>query len=713
MNISSFKWLFVLYFSLIGVSGTAQKVGLLLGSYVSSRWYLDQKLFVDRLSGLGITCAVKIAYDPDEQLEQAGELIEAGAEVLVIVPLDAGKAASIVRIAKYAGVPVISYDRLILSNELAVYLSYDNLKVGKLQAQYMLSKVPRGDYLLINGPISDNNAILFREGQMQVLRPHIESGDIRIVDDIVLDKWSQMESFEKVTLHYKSDRKKPDVILAANDALANGVIKALPSEYTGKVYISGQDADLAGIRNIIAGHQTMTVYKPIKPLAYLAAEKAEELLNRQELTAGMVRHSDSISVPTILMEPVVVDKNNYRETILKDGHASLLEVVNNLGEAFEQERNKIRLTLLEKEKALEVEKKINQRNTFIIILIFFLLSVMGLSYTIYQKQRDNKLLNKQKKIIQGKNEELNQTNKTLRAYNDELTQHQEEISAQRDAIALQNQKLEEVKTIIEQQRDEIMRQNETLEAEVRKRTGELVQYVQQLEEYAFITAHKLRAPVARITGLGQLIEKKQSNPEEVKFILEKLSAASEELGLIFDDLNAVLDIRTFSMEVFTEVDIMEEIDYVKANLKAEIKRHNVIIKPELSYVKTIFSIQPYIQSILFNLISNSIKYRHADRQLEVKVRTELVDDKVCLSVSDNGIGIAAPDIESMFQLYQRHHFHVEGRGIGLFLVKTQMDALGGEIKVKSRVGKGTTLEFYLKQTADTSTIKEAKKTITI
>lgn len=700
MKILFFRMLIVVLFSFITASAISQKVGLLLGSYVSSRWYLDQKLFVDRLNELGGACVVKIAYTADEQFEQARQMIEEGAEVLVIVPLDAARAASIVRNARSFGVPVISYDRLILSNDVAIYLSYDNLEVGRLQAQYMVSKVPQGNYLLINGPTSDHNAILFRKGQLEVLQPHIDNGNIRVVDDIVLDNWSQMDAFEKVTLYYKSRHEKLDVILAANDALASGVIQALPSGYAGKVLISGQDADLAGIRNVIAGNQTMTVYKPIKPLAYAAAEKAMALASHEKPEADVLRHNDSIAVPTILMDPLVVDKSNYRETVLKDGHASLLEVVNNLGEAFEQERNKIRLSLLEKEKALEIQKKVNQRNTFIIILTFFLMSLIGLSYTIYQKQKDNKMLNRQKEIIEKKNEELNQSNETLRAYNDELTQHQEEISAQRDAIALQNQKLEEVKKIIEQQRDEIMRQNEKLEEEVQKRTGELVQYIQQLEEYAFITAHNLRAPVARIAGLGQLIEKKQSNPEELKFILEKLSAASEELSLIFEDLNAVLNIRTFSMEVFTRVDIPVEINYVKDNLKAEIRQHNVIIKTEVDQVQTIFSIKPYIQSILFNLISNAIKYRHPERTPVITIKTTLVDGKVCLSVSDNGMGIEEPYTEAMFELYKRYHFHVEGRGIGLFLVKTQMDALGGEIKVNSEVGKGTTIELYLKYRAN-------------
>ncbi|ELR73334.1 Xylose ABC transporter, periplasmic xylose-binding protein XylF [Fulvivirga imtechensis AK7] len=682
------KLLIAISLNILSVSAYAQKVGLLLGSYVSSRWYMDQKLFTDRATELGMTCSVQIAYTPEEQLEQAEKLIREGIDVLVVVPLDAIKAAKIVDLAKNSKIPVISYDRLIFSNDIAIYISYDNEKVGRLQAEYMVSKVPEGNYFLLNGPISDNNAILFRKGQLQVLEPHIQNGNIKVVDDVILKNWSQLDAFEIMTHYYASEKPNPDVILAANDAIASGVIQALPSEYTGKVQLSGQDADLNSIRSIISGTQSMTVYKPIKPLADMAAEMTLKLYHGETLKGRMKFDLDTISVEAILLEPMIVDRSNYKETVLRDGHASLSEVVNNLGEAFEQERNKIRLSLLEKENALEVQRKESQQNIFVIILTFFLLSVAGLTFTIYHKQKDNKLLNKQKKLIEDQNDELNHSNEKLRNYNEELTQQQEEISAQRDAIALQNRKLEDVKQIIEQQRDEILHQNERLEQQVQKRTAELVQYVQQLEEYAFLTAHNLRAPVARIMGLGQLIQNKQAKPEEIQFIIDELTSASQELRLIFDDLNTILDIRTFSMEPLTEVDIEAEIHHIVGNLQSEISHHQVIINIDLK-VKTIFSIRPYIQSILFNLITNAIKFRHHDRRPEVSITTQISDDQVNLCVSDNGLGIDQASLPSVFQLYKRFHFHVKGRGIGLYLVKSQVDSLGGSIKIDSKINEGT------------------------
>lgn len=683
-----------------GSAAYGQKVGMLLGSYVSSRWYLDQKLFTDKATELGLECLVEIAYTPEEQLQQAREMIAAGAKVLVVVALDATKAGDIVEVARGAGVPVICYDRLIFSNHIAAYLSFDNVEVGRLQAKYMLERVPKGTYYLINGPVSDYNAVLFRQGQLEVLQPHIDKGSITIAGDVVLDQWSQLDAFEILTQYYESDAARPDVIIAANDALASGVIQALPSEVAGKVYVSGQDADLNGIRNIISGNQSMTVYKPIRPLADMAANMAKDLAMGKEIQGQMKFKIDTLAVESILLDPIVVDKKNYKETVLADGHASLSEVVNNLGEAFEQERNKIRLSLLEKEKALEIQKKESQRNIFFIVGVFLLLSISGLGFTVYHKQRDNRKLNLQKEVIERQNEELNESNDKLRNYNEELTQQQEEITAQRDAIAQQNKKLEEVRQIMEKQRDEILHQNERLEAKVQQRTAELVQHVQQLEEYAFLTTHNLRAPVARILGLGHLIQNKQSKPEEQQYIINELTSASEELRSIFEDLNTILDIRTFSHEALSEVNLEVELKCILANLSTEIEQKDVTVNVDLGKAKTIFSVKPYVHSILFNLLSNAIKFRHPERQAMVGVSGEIKDRMVCLRVSDNGLGIEKEYLENVFQLYKRFHFHVKGRGIGLFLVKTQVESLGGRVDIVSEAGKGTTVHVFLPHGAE-------------
>lgn len=313
LNVASLSW--------------GQKIGLLMDSYVIDRWYMDQKLFVDKVKELGGACVVEMPYgDPEEQVKLGKKLIASGVDVLVIVPSDGQRAAEIVHAAKEANIPVIAYDRMIHSNDLALYVSFDNLNVGKLQAEYALRKVPQGKYLLINGPVSDMNSLSFSKGQKIVLRPGIESGKIKIIGDFVLGSWSELEALMKVDEFLSSQSEQPDVIIAANDAIATGVIQSLPKELLGKIVVTGQDADKASLKNIIAGNQSMTIYKPIKLLAYQAAESAMKLAKGEKIQSIKTKIGE-YETNAILLTPLVVDKSNYKETVVKDGHVNLSEVL--------------------------------------------------------------------------------------------------------------------------------------------------------------------------------------------------------------------------------------------------------------------------------------------------------------------------------------------------------------------------------------------------
>lgn len=693
---SRFKTTLVCFLLLLWwLPSTGQDVGLLLGTFVSDRWYLDQKLFSDRVEQLGGQTSIDLSYTHEDQLVRARRLIADGVDVLVLVPIDGQKAAEIAKLCKEAGIPLISYDRLVLSNDISAYLSYDSEQVGRLQAEYTTSRVPRGKYLLLSGPATDYNSMLLRKGQMSELGPFIERGDIELIEDIQLENWSEISSYELSVEYFKSGKPVPDVVIAGNDALASGFIQAIPPEFGNKIMVCGQDADLPAIRNILEGRQTMTVYKPIAPLAYAAAEMAIKFARGERVELKGVFVKDDIQARAALYEPKVVDISNYRETVGRDGHMAMAEAFRNVGRVFEIERNQIQLALLQKENALDLQKQQSQRNTLLAIIAFFFASVVGLGYTIHQKQNDNKLLNEQKSVIENKNKALTSVNDQLYQLNEKLVVQKEEIAAQRDAIAEQKKKLEEVNGIIGRQRDEIQRQNEKLEEEVRKRTAELIQYIRQLEQYSFVTAHNLRAPVARIIGLCQLVKMEQSSGADTGGIIEKLIVASQELDLVFRELNAILDIRTFSMEIFSPVNLQEEVKGILGNLKYEIEQANAVIEPNFSDVPVIVSIKPYVNSILFNLISNAIKYRHLERQAVIRVASAKCEGRILITVADNGLGINTDYLDKIFQLYKRFHFHVEGRGIGLFLVKTQVDSLGGNVEIESEVGCGTVVKIWL------------------
>jgi D-xylose transport system substrate-binding protein len=317
---------FLLTMLLATVGASAQKVGLLLDSYFIDRWYTDQKLLSEKIKQLGGECIVEVPHgDPVEQVRLGKKLIADKVDVLIIIPTDSKKAIEIVEAAAASKIPVLVYDRFINSKDVAFYISYNNNLVGRLQALYAMNRVPSGNYLLVNGPVSDNNAILFREGQLARLKPSLDAGKVRIIGDIVLEEWSEMEAMMKVDEFMSSAKVKPDVIIAANDAIATGSLQALPPELLGKVVVTGQDAELLAIKNIIKGHQAMTIYKPIRPLAEQAAEIAMKLAKGETVHGSTKFKSGDIVVEAILLDPVIVEVSNYEQTVIKDGHISLNE----------------------------------------------------------------------------------------------------------------------------------------------------------------------------------------------------------------------------------------------------------------------------------------------------------------------------------------------------------------------------------------------------
>ena len=289
------------------------------------------------------------------------------------------------------------------------------------------------------------------------------------------------------------------------------------------------------------------------------------------------------------------------------------------------------------------------------------------------------------------------------------------VKAKTNRISLKNQdlevkiaertvKIESQKKEIEAQRDNlnqlnqaITQQNQALEQKVEERTKELVEYNQQLEQFAFITAHNLRAPVARILGLGNVLKIAPIDPVEEKFIIEKLIGTTEELDRVVKDINLILEIRKNNTVHIDEVDIREELRFIRTSLENEIYETETEIIEELSAVSKIKTVKPYLNSILYNLISNAIKYRNPERSPLISIKTEVIGKYVCLSVRDNGLGIdLAYHKDNIFNLYKRFHTHVEGKGMGLYLVKTQANSLGGKVEVESSVNKGTTFKVYLK-----------------
>lgn len=296
-------------------------IGMAIDDLRLERWQKDRDIFVNKAQSLGAKVFVQSANGNEErQISQLENMINRGVDVLVIIPYNGQVLSNVVKEAKHQGIKILAYDRMINNADIDFYLSFDNEKVGMLQAQSLLQQVPSGNYFLMGGSPVDNNARLFRAGQMKVLKPRIDQGKINIVGDQWVDGWLAENALKIMENALTASNNNIDAVVASNDATAGGAIQALNAQgLAGKVAISGQDADLAAIRRIIAGTQTMTIYKPIRELATTAAAIAVELGNNQQPKATTTLNNGLKDVPSRLLTPVVVNKSNIAETVIKDG----------------------------------------------------------------------------------------------------------------------------------------------------------------------------------------------------------------------------------------------------------------------------------------------------------------------------------------------------------------------------------------------------------
>jgi D-xylose transport system substrate-binding protein len=230
------------------------KVGLSLPTQREERWVKDKQVMEAEAKKAGIDLRVQVTdNDAAKQVAQCENLISQGVKVLILAPHDASSAAVIIDKAAKAGIKVISYDRLVTNSTLDYYyLSFDNVKVGELQGEFITKKQPKGSYIILAGSPTDNNAKLFREGAMKFIKPLADKGDIKIVMDQFVKDWQPSEAQKLCEQALTANQNKVDAVLAPNDGTAGGCIQAMAAQgLAGKVPITGQDAELA---RVLEGH---------------------------------------------------------------------------------------------------------------------------------------------------------------------------------------------------------------------------------------------------------------------------------------------------------------------------------------------------------------------------------------------------------------------------------------------------------------------------
>lgn len=310
----------LILFSQAGVAKEI-KIGMAIDDLRLERWQKDRDIFVAKAKTLGADVFVQSANGNEEtQMAQIENMINRGVDVLVIIPYNGEVLSNVIAEAKREGIKVLAYDRMINNADIDFYISFDNEKVGELQAQSLVERVPQGNYFLMGGSPVDNNAKLFRAGQMKVLNPLIKDGKIKVVGDQWADGWLPENALKIMENALTANNNKIDAVVASNDATAGGAVQALSAQgLAGKVAISGQDADLAAIKRIEAGTQTMTVYKPITKLANDAAEIAVQLGKGETPKSNATLNNGKKEVPSYLLTPISVDKKNIESTVITDG----------------------------------------------------------------------------------------------------------------------------------------------------------------------------------------------------------------------------------------------------------------------------------------------------------------------------------------------------------------------------------------------------------
>jgi D-xylose transport system substrate-binding protein len=301
-------------------------------TFIIERWNKDIKIFTGAATELGAEVLFQLsAGGTKAQIDQIRYLLERDIDILVVLAHDTSMLSGVIKEVNDRKIPVIAYDRLIQGVPITAYISFDNVEVGRLFGKALTNATPRGNYLIVNGSIRDNNSYLVNQGLHEILDPFIESGAINVVEEMWMDQWSSDEATVKVSevLERTTDI---DAVSAANDQLANAVIQLLAElRMAGSVPVVGQDADLLSCQRVVEGLQLMTVYKPIDKLARRAAGLAVDIARGRMPEADRAMENGSgVAIPYYVETPLAVFSHNMDETIIRDGFHSVEDVYRNM-----------------------------------------------------------------------------------------------------------------------------------------------------------------------------------------------------------------------------------------------------------------------------------------------------------------------------------------------------------------------------------------------
>lgn len=303
-------------------------IGLSFDSFVIERWQRDRDVFVYTAKELGAEVNVQNANgDSNKQISQIEYFIDKEMDVIVIIAVDSQACRDVVKKAKEAGIKIVAYDRLLISSDVDLYISFDNEKVGALMAETLKANVPEGGNIItILGPTTDHNVQLVEQGYRDVMK----DANLNEIYNVNAINWLAEEAYYAV---YEALLITQDIggVFCGNDNLATEAVRALSeNRMAGSVVVTGQDADLAACQRIVEGTQTMTVYKSVDKLAKAAAEYAVKLAKGEDIDVATSINDGMWDVPYVKLEPIGVNIDNMDEVIIDGGFQNREDVYLNL-----------------------------------------------------------------------------------------------------------------------------------------------------------------------------------------------------------------------------------------------------------------------------------------------------------------------------------------------------------------------------------------------
>lgn len=330
------------------VASAQVKVGVAMPTQSLQRWNQDGSNMKEQLEAAGYVVDLQYANnDVALQISQLENMILGGAEILVIASIDGSALGTVLEVAKEEGIPVIAYDRLIMATDaVSYYATFDNYMVGTIQGQYLVEALGLDtlegsvNIEIVGGSPDDNNARYFYQGAYDVIAPYIENGKVKVpsgqtgFEEIATPTWASEKAQARmdnlIAAHY-SDGTKLHAVLCSNDSTALGVTNSLVGAgFEEFPVITGQDCDIANVKNIIAGRQSMSIFKDTRTLAAKVVGMVEAIVNGAEPEINDTESYDNGTgiIPTYLCAPVFADIDNYKELLIESGYYTAEQLAN-------------------------------------------------------------------------------------------------------------------------------------------------------------------------------------------------------------------------------------------------------------------------------------------------------------------------------------------------------------------------------------------------